>query len=124
MQKQTPWKHKVQEVFQVCQDELRKTTTLGKKMLSASKTSTCLHQSYEELGRLVARAWAKGEVELPNYRTRELAKTIAECEADLREIELQMNKIKFASGPEVIGPEHMRDPRTMNDRGPDDEVRH
>ena len=34
---QSPWKNRVQEMLNICQEELKKTTEIGKKMISASK---------------------------------------------------------------------------------------
>ena len=49
MEKQ--WKNKVQDILHTCQEELKRTTEIGKKMLSASSTNSELHSAYEELGR-------------------------------------------------------------------------
>jgi hypothetical protein len=99
MQKNQQWKDKVQELFQVCQDELKKTTKIGKKMLSASKTNTNLHDAYEEIGRLAVKALEKDELEWKNPRVSELLAVVQTCEVELKSIETDVNKIKFASGP-------------------------
>lgn len=94
-----PWKEKVSEIFQTCQDELKRTTDIGKKMLTASRTNSNLHEAYEELGVLVACAIKSGELKWDNPRVKELLNTVQNCEHDLDEIEDEVNKIKFASGP-------------------------
>lgn len=99
MQKTPQWKNKVQEILNVCQEEIKRTTEIGKKMLSASKTNTCLHESYEELGVLVVKAIKDGSLKWDNPRVKELINTIENCEHDLDEIESEVNKIRFSAGP-------------------------
>ena len=41
------WSKKFMQVLQHAQEELKKTTEIGKKMISASKTSSELHELYE-----------------------------------------------------------------------------
>ena len=99
MQKNQQWKDKVQELFQVCQKELKKTTKIGKKMLSASKTNTNLHEAYEEIGRLAAKAIKDKDINWDNPRVEELIDIVENCKDDLNSFESEVNKIKFASGP-------------------------
>lgn len=99
MQRQPHWRSKFNEIVQVCTDELKKTTEIGKKMLNASKTNTCLHEAYEELGVLIAKAMEKNQVEWNNARAKELLETINHCKSNLSDIESEVNKIKFAPGP-------------------------
>jgi len=94
-----PWKDKVSEIFQTCQDELKRTTDIGRKMLTASRTNSSLHEAYEELGVLLACAIKNGELKWDNARVKELLNTVQNCEHNLDEIEDEVNKIKFASGP-------------------------
>ena len=96
MENQSPWKARVQEILNVCQDELKRTTQIGKKMISASKTNTCLHESYEELGQLLVKALEKGEVEWDNLRVQSLIEKVKECENNLDSIESELNKIIFS----------------------------
>ena len=98
-----PWKDKVQELFQVCTDELKRTTEIGKKMLSASKTNTNLHEAYDELGHLAAKALDSGTLQWDDPKAKELVAKIKECENDLEFIESELKKIKFASAPQDIG---------------------
>lgn len=99
MQKNQLWKDKVQEIFQVCQDELKKTTEIGKKMLSASKTNSNLHEAYEEIGRLVVKAIQDGELKWSNQRIEELLSVVENCEDELHTIETEVHNIKFSPGP-------------------------
>ncbi len=101
MRKSPRWQNRVQEIFQVCQDELKRTTQIGKKMLSASKTSTDLHDAYEELGALVLKEMREGRLEWDHPRAQELLSQIDTCEKDLEFIEEEVNKIRFAAGGPV-----------------------
>ena len=94
MQKQPPWKNRFNEIIQVCQEELKRTTEIGKKMLSASKTNSCLHEAYEELGMLVAKSLEDNELNWDNPKAKELLVKINTCKEDLNSIEDEVNKIK------------------------------
>ena len=71
-------------------------------MLTASKTNGCLHEAYEELGQLVARALENNEVKWDNPRVSELLNIINDCQKDLEVIEGEVNKIKFSSAPTEV----------------------
>jgi hypothetical protein len=75
--------------------EIMKTTAIGKKMLTASRTNAHLKDTYEELGRLLERGVENGEVDWDSPKMRALLHTIKACKKDLEEIERKMNKIKF-----------------------------
>jgi len=93
------WKNKFQNIYKNCQEELKKTTEIGKKMLSASKTNSCLHDSFEELGMLALKEIKSGNLEWDNPKVLKLIKQIESCEKDLSLIENEVNKIKFSSAP-------------------------
>jgi len=100
MQNQNEWRNKFQEMFQLCQDELRKTTEIGKKMLTASKTNSTLHESYEELGVLAVKAIEEGELNWESPRVKEILKKIESCRSNLTDIENEVNSIRFAEEAE------------------------
>lgn len=77
--------------------EFRKTTAIGKKMLTASRTNAHLKDTYEELGRLLERGVENGEIDWDSPKMRALLHTIKACKKDLEEIERKMNSIKFTS---------------------------
>ncbi len=95
MEKSPDWQKKVQEMFSVCSEELKKTTAIGKKMLSASKANTNLHEAYEELGALAVEAMKSGELKWENERVNKILKTIESCQTDLNSIEEEVNEIRF-----------------------------
>jgi hypothetical protein len=74
-----------------------KTTAIGKKMLTASRTNAHLKDTYEELGRLLERGVENGEVDWDSPKMRALLHTIKACKKDLEEIEVKMNKLKFSA---------------------------
>lgn len=94
MEKQPQWKERFNDIVQVCQEEIKKTTEIGKKMLSASKTNTQLNESYEELGHLAFKAIEKGDLKWDHMRVEELMNSIKTCEKDLENIEDDVSKIK------------------------------
>lgn len=102
MQKNSDWKLKFHDLLQTCQDELKKTTIIGKKMLSASKTNSCLHDAYKELGILCAEELKKGSLNWDNSKVQELIHTIQQCEEDLEHIEAEVKNVKFSASPQDV----------------------
>ncbi|MCR9204469.1 MAG: hypothetical protein NXH75_07830 [Halobacteriovoraceae bacterium] len=96
MEKPSEWKLKFQEIYQLCSEELKKTTEIGRKMLSASRTNSSLHEAYEELGMLAAKAMKESEINWENSRVEHLMKIIDNCQSDLNSIEKEVNDIRFA----------------------------
>ena len=77
--------------------EIMKTSAIGKKMLTASRTNAHLKDTYEELGKLLERGIENGEVDWDSPKMRAMIHTIKACKRDLQYIEDKMNKIKFQS---------------------------
>lgn len=100
------WKNKVQEIVQTGLDEFKRTTEIGKKMINASKTNSNLHESYEELGKLVYKQLKSGELDWDNSKAHSLVDEIKKCKEDLKSMEAEMEKIKFSSAPEDISRKH------------------
>ena len=88
------WRKKAMGVIQACEHELRRTTAIGMKMIHASKASTDLHDTYEELGRLVAKSIKSGELEWKDPRARVLMTNAEELEALLHEMEGHVQELK------------------------------
>jgi hypothetical protein len=99
MKKNSNWKAKLNRFFFSFHQEVIKTSVIGKKMLTASRTNAHLKDTYEELGRLVEKAMENGEVDWDSPKARALLSTIRACKKDLEEIERQVYKIKFAASP-------------------------
>lgn len=84
------WLHNIQ-------NEIKKTSAIGRKMLTASRTNAHLKDTYEELGKLLEKGVDSGEVDWDSARLRALLHSVKACKKDLEEIERKMNKIKFPS---------------------------
>ena len=99
---QQQWKDRVNEILQVCQEEFKKTTQIGKKMVNASKTNTDLNEAYKSLGQLVRKELNSGRLSWDHTQAKRLMETIAQKEEDLEVIEREVRRIKVAPGPEDI----------------------
>lgn len=97
--KNSNWKAKLNRIFFSFHQEVMKTSVIGKKMLTASRTNAHLKDTYEELGRLLEKGMDSGEVEWDSAKVRALLHTVRACKKDLEEIERQVHKIKFSAGP-------------------------
>lgn len=71
-------------------------------MLTASRTNSELHETYEELGTLVYKGLKEDSLNLTGAKARDLVKRIDMLEEELKMIEEEVRKIKVASGPEDI----------------------
>jgi hypothetical protein len=96
------FRSKVKVLFDSCRDEIEKTTNLGKKMLTASRTNSELHATYEELGQYIYKGLKENSLDMEHVKIRELVKRIDMLEEELKLIEEEVRKIKVASGPEDI----------------------
>lgn len=97
MRKEKRWGIKFQSLIRTCQREVKKTTVIGKKMLSASKTNTKLHEAYSELGQLANSSLKNGDLKWNHPKVEELLDTIEQCQAELAEVEDEVNHIKFSN---------------------------
>lgn len=92
---QQHWKRKVHLFFNSCQSEFKRTTEIGRKMLSASKTSTTLRDAYEELGQILEKEIDQGNQNFSNPRIMDLIAVVKACKNDLEHLEGEMNRIRF-----------------------------
>lgn len=99
------WKNKVQDILHICQEELKKTTEIGKKMLSASSTNSELHSAYEELGQYIKNKVESNELKIDDEKVDKLIELISEKEQTLEEIEKEVKKIKISTGVKDISRE-------------------
>lgn len=91
---ETDWKSKFNDMLNVCQQELKRTTQIGSKMLSASQSNSKLCSSYEALGRLAAKSIENGDLVWKNEKAQELVGAISELENQISELEEDVQKIK------------------------------
>jgi hypothetical protein len=96
------WKRKINYWFFNIHQEILKTGVIGKKLLTASRTNSYLKETYEELGRLAEKEIEQGILDWDSPKARMHLNTIKACKKDLADIEKQVERIKFASGPEDI----------------------
>lgn len=96
------WKRKINYWFFNLHQEILKTSVIGKKLLTASRTNSHLKETYEELGRLAEKDIENRILEWDSPKARACLHTIKACKKDLADIEKQVHKIKFAAGPEDI----------------------
>ena len=99
MKKSSNWKLNFDRWFLGFHQEIIKAGTIGKKLLTASRTNAHLKDTYEELGRLLEKGIESGEVEWDSAKVRALIHTVQACKKDLEHIEKQVYKIKFSAGP-------------------------
>ena len=91
------WKEKFSEFITTCHGELRKTTEIGKKMLSASKINTELHESFEALGRYTREQIQQQKLTWnDDPEANRLLERIEQCEQRLKEFEDHVKNIKDA----------------------------
>lgn len=88
------WKIKFQSLFNQAQTELKRTTAIGKKMLSASQSNTQLKETYEKLGQLTLEAIKSGELKWQDSKVRELMNKVNQLEEELKKLEEEVQKIK------------------------------
>lgn len=88
------WRKKALGVLQACENELRRTTAIGMKMIHASKASGELHDTYEEIGKIVTKMIADGEMNSPSARVDNLIARATELEGVLGDMEGQVSNLK------------------------------
>ena len=88
------WKDKFSNFLVSCQEELKKTTEIGKKMLSASKTNTELQETFEELGRHVRNHIQEKKLDWNDDKVDQLLKKIETYEEQLKDYEDGVKGIK------------------------------
>ena len=90
------WSKKFIQVLQHAQDELKKTTEIGKKMISASKTSSELHDAYESLGKHIYKLLKEKNLNPDDPELDSFVEKIDDLHEELGDIESEVNKIKFS----------------------------
>ncbi len=88
------WKGRVTSVLQSCQHEITRTTSIGKKMFTASKTNGCLHEALKDLGALALKDLRDDKLKWDNPNVAELIDRICRCENELCKIEDDVKELK------------------------------
>lgn len=89
-----PWFDRFNDLMQTCQTELKRTTQIGKKMLSASQYNAQLHEEYEKLGKLVAKSLKSGELVWSNEAAQEMLTQIDHLKEVLKGHEQEVQDLK------------------------------
>ncbi len=74
--------------------EFKRTTAIGKKMLSATKSNTTLHEKYEKLGMLLEAAIASKELDWENKEVHRILSEISTLKQELDKFEEDVKNIK------------------------------
>ena len=88
------WTNKIQKLLHGYKQDISKATIIGKKMITASQTSSHLKESYEKIGKLFVEGINKKEFEWDNIKMNELLKEISQHEEELQVIEKEVQDIK------------------------------
>ena len=89
-----PWADRFNDLVQTCQSELKRTTQIGKKMLSATQSNAQLHDEYENLGRLVLKAINDKSIDWENEDASVIIESINKLEDDLKGFEEEVQDLK------------------------------
>src|SRR5690554_5600493 len=81
------WKRRFNELVQSCQNELKRTTQIGMKMLNASQSNAQLREAYEQLGRLAKDFLKESPEQWNSAEAKELAEKIERLEGELEGLE-------------------------------------
>lgn len=88
------WLEKFNEVVSLCQNELKKTTVIGKKMLSASISNTTLKETYEEIGRKAFQAIEAKTLNWEDDEIKNLVEKVKELQAEMEQLESEVHDLK------------------------------
>ena len=92
--KSPEWVNSFRDMMQTAQSEFKRATQIGMKMISASQSTSNLHECYEELGVLVRTALSEKELEWDNDQAKKLIERIETLEKELEGYEDEVQRIK------------------------------
>lgn len=93
---------KIKEWISLLEVTLFKTTKIGRKLLTASRTNAHLKETYESLGRYVEQSVADGTLKDDDPKIKTLLHTIEACKKDLAHLEKQVHKIRFSRKESLV----------------------
>jgi len=91
---QNDWKDRFNDLVQSAQSELKKTTKIGMKMISASHSNVQLHEAYEALGKWVLEEIEAKRVLVTKPKIQDLVDKIKTLENELESYEKDVQEIK------------------------------
>lgn len=89
-----PWVDRFNDMVNTCQNEFKRTTEIGKKMLSASQSNSQLQDEYQKLGKLVAKALKKNDLKWENEKASEILLEIDQLKGQLKGFEKEVQDLK------------------------------
>lgn len=92
--KNNPWIDRLNDLVQTCQTELKRTTQIGQKMLSASQSNTQIQENYLELGQMVFEAIKEGKLNWDHDKVQQLVNEIKNLQSDLEKYEAEVQSLK------------------------------
>ena len=92
--KENPWVDKFNELVNTCQNEFKRTTQIGMKMVSASQSTAQLQEEYQKLVKMVAKAMKKGDLKWENEEVAQLLEQIAQLKGQLKGFEKEVQELK------------------------------
>ena len=94
MDKDIKWKSKLQDLLSTCQEEIVRTTTIGKKMLHASKINSGLNSTYQALGVMLVEAIQRNEINWDEPKVKKMIEDVERFKFELSNYENEVNQIK------------------------------
>lgn len=92
------WKNKFNDLVNTCQSELKKTTKIGMKMISASQSNSFLQNRYEKIGRWLVEQYDAGKIQVEDKEVLEWIAKAKELTSQLDDFEQEVRDIKKESG--------------------------
>jgi len=90
----TMWRMKLSDLIDTAQTELKKTTKIGLKMISASQSSVELEEIYETLGKWLVSEVRAGNMKIENADIEALISKVGDLEKELEGLEREVQDIK------------------------------
>lgn len=90
----TDWKMKFSDLMSTAQTELKKTTKIGMKMISATQSNSQLHEAYETMGKWLYEQVANGSIKVDDVKIEGLISKVKELEKELENFESEVQHIK------------------------------
>lgn len=92
--KEVDWKVKFNDLLEVCGSEIKKTTEIGKKMLSASQSNANLRETYEELGQIFKQYVEADKIKIEDSEVMMLIERATKLEDQMEGFESDVHNIK------------------------------
>ena len=88
------WRVKLNDLVNTCQTELKKTTKIGMRMISASQANAELQEIYQVLGKWLVEESNNGVLKVDDAEVRDLVAKVKTLESQLEGFEQDVQDIK------------------------------